>query len=138
MSKSPLPKLAFAFAKEAAEFFGYEHPDISEGGCADVSEMIVEAGNRIGLHMHVVYGWARPNNGEPTPHAWLNIYGRRLDPTWTIQEIRGTDYREDPRVGTRQLKPAFCEVGLTRRKWQGLIEELLADPAIRRIAASVP
>jgi hypothetical protein len=89
------PERALRLLKNAVQYLYDSDFELVEGGCADVSEILAAFAKNKGFDVEVVYGEAIVG-GEVYHHAWLTVYGKRFDPTWWVQQLRGGTYREDP------------------------------------------
>jgi len=85
--------------RKAAKFLQEDDPDWFKGGCADVSIVLQMAAKEAGIDgVRVVSGRARSVPDRPTVrHAWLEVDGKRVDPTWEIllNGEQGVFYEEE-------------------------------------------
>ena len=82
-------------AERAARWIREHDPDLFEGGCAEVSQVIKRFLETQGIAVRLVTGhavWRR----EKVRHAWLEIEGVQFDPVYSLQRIRPWRYEPKP------------------------------------------
>ena len=98
---------AMLLAQRAAIHLFSTDPELVVGGCSDVSEVISAWLKTRGYAAEPVYGAARYGKREWFLHAWMNVEGRRFDPTlWAQGRKRSYQYMVDPEVA----KALRCDV----------------------------
>ena len=72
--------------RQAARALSEDDWEWFEGGCADVSVVLAMGAERAGWkNVRVISGTAQVRPGLPKVfHAWLDVGGERLDPTWEV------------------------------------------------------
>jgi hypothetical protein len=80
-------------ADAAARWIYHNDPDLFEGGCADVAQVIKRFLEAKHIPVRLVTGYAVFRD-EKVPHVWLNIEGVLFDPTYALQ--RTTPKRYEP------------------------------------------
>ena len=82
-------------ARRAARWIYRHDPDLFEGGCAEVSQVIKRFLETQGIAVRLVTGhavWRR----EKVRHAWLEVEGVRFDPVYSVQRIHPRRYEPEP------------------------------------------
>ncbi len=85
---------ALELAERAALHFYQTDPEFVEGGCSDVSEVLVAWLQTRGYQAEAIYGSAkRGRTGTWFLHAWMKVEGRRFDPVLWVQERETAKYK---------------------------------------------
>ena len=81
-----------------------DDPEHFVGGCSDISYALYVAAKRVGwTGVTVVSGTACPRGAWPCAHCWLDVNGRRFDPTWGFRKTPRADYEGDLLVGIEAM-----------------------------------
>lgn len=106
----PEPGRGIALAKRAVTWLYRHNPDYVIRGCSDVAETLAAFLRRRGFSVKIIYGiagWGELDDPllDLFEHAWLEVDGRRFDPTLWVQKVTmPTHYYRESRTVSQRIK----------------------------------
>ena len=82
---------AITLFRRAARWLYDQDEELVEGGCADVSAILLALAQRLKIEARLVEGSARSVEDGTFDHVWLKIEGEAFDP---VAYARGRRFRE--------------------------------------------
>ena len=98
--------------QRAAEWLADDDEEWAEGGCADLSGILLDyARARRISGVRVVTGWAsrKTNAKSGFPHAWLEVNGVRFDPSAHVNRIPLRTWTEDSSQGQLAVDGSYLD-----------------------------
>lgn len=99
--------------------------DFVVDGCAEVSEVLKAACDRLGIPCELKFGYVTDDTGADIEHSWLVVDGELFDPVAFAVGWKGTNYREDARVA--DVLGGFQDSAFEWRVDQLLSESIAVD-----------
>lgn len=98
--------------KVAAVWLYEDDSEWVEGGCADVSGLLLDYAKAVRLEdVHVKSGWASrsANAKKGFPHVWMSVQGQHFDPVAYAQGIVFKTYMEDEEMAQLAILGSYLD-----------------------------